>query len=135
MIPVTPDQKAWQESLKTVEALSNIGVQPAKIRLLPNRISSEPTGEIPAVFNYVKKTKKAWIDPSAYLFESDIYGYLAAKRIGFDQLIDDGVDYRTLAKSESDPDKAKDFARMYRWKKLAIPVRNNLNDAFSTLVS
>ncbi|MDR5785250.1 StbB family protein [Caballeronia sp. LP003] len=135
IVPVTPDQKAWQESLKTVEALASIGVHADKIRLLPNRISAAPTEEIPAVFNYVKKTKRAWIDQTAYLFESDIYGYLAAKRIGFDQLIDDGQDYRALAKSEADPDKARDFARMYRWKKLAIPVRNNLNDAFSALVS
>lgn len=135
IIPVTPDQKAWQESLKTVEALTSIGVTPDKIRLLPNRIQNDPAEEIPAIFNYVKRNKKAWINPDAFLFESEIYGYLAAKKIGFDTLIDDTVDYRALAKAEADPDKAKDFARMYRWQKLAIPVHNNLNDAYTALVS
>ncbi|KAK45452.1 StdB protein [Caballeronia jiangsuensis] len=135
VIPVTPDQKAWQESLKTVEALSNIGVEAGSIRLLPNRIVAAPADEIPAIFNYVKKTKKARISEDAYLFESEIYGYLAAKRMSFTELIDDGIDYRALAKSETDSEKAKDYARMYRWKKLAIPVRNNLDDAYTALVA
>jgi hypothetical protein len=134
VIPVTPDQKAWQESLKTVEALVNIGVASEKIRLLPNRIAANPVDEIPAIFNYAKKTRKAWVNADAYLFESEIYAYLAAKRIGFNELIDDNVDYRALAKAETDSGKARDYARMYRWKKLAIPVRNNLDDAFTALV-
>ncbi|WP_087634038.1 StbB family protein, partial [Caballeronia telluris] len=113
VVPVTPDQKAWQESLKTVEALSNIGVDAQSIRLLPNRIVGDPAEEIPAIFNYVKKTSKARISEDAYLFESEIYGYLAAKRMSFMELIDDGIDYRALAKSETDSEKAKDYARMY----------------------
>jgi len=135
VVPVTPDQKAWQESLKTVEALSNIGVSSKNIRLLPNRIVADPADEIPAIFKYVENTKKARISEEAYLFESEIYGYLAAKRMSFTELIDDGIDYRALAKSEMDSEKAKDYARMYRWKKLAIPVRNNLDDAYAALVT
>jgi len=135
VVPVTPDQKAWQESLKTVEALSSIGVNAQSIRLLPNRIVADPADEIPAIFNYVRKTGKARISKDAYLFESEIYGYLAAKRMSFMELIDDGIDYRALAKSETDSEKAKDYARMYRWKKLAIPVSNNLDDAFMALVA
>jgi hypothetical protein len=135
VIPVTPEQKAWQESLKTADTLISIGVTSNKIRLLPNRIQRNPTEEIPAIFNYVKKSQKAWVNPKAFLFESEIYGYLAAKKIGFDALIDESVDYRALAKAETDLDKAKDFARMYRWTKLAIPVRNNLDDAYAALVA
>ncbi|SAL82386.1 hypothetical protein AWB74_06251 [Caballeronia arvi] len=135
VIPVTPDQKAWQESLKTVEALFAIGVDAENVRLLPNRITTDPADEIAAIFNYVKKTGKARISENAYLFESEIYGYLAAKRMSFTELIDDGIDYRALAKSEADGEKAKEYARMYRWKKLAIPVRNNLDDAYTALVT
>jgi hypothetical protein len=135
VIPVTSEQKAWQESLKTVEALLSIGVASEKIRLLPNRIQNDPTEEIPAIFNYVKKMKKGWVNPNAFLFESEIYEYLAAKKIGFDTLIDDNADYRTLAKTETDPDKRREYARMYRWTQLAIPVRNNLDEAYAALVA
>lgn len=134
VIPVTSEQKAWQESLKTVEALLSIGAEPSKIKLLPNRIENDPTEEIPAVYKYAKQ-KKIWIKPDAFVYESEIFGYLANKRLSFDALIDDTVDYRALAKAESDPDKAKDYARMYRWTKLAIPIRNNLDECFAALVS
>ena len=132
IIPVTAEQKAWQESLKTVEALLSIGADPSKIKLLPNRIENDPTEEIPAVYKYAKQ-KKIWIKPDAFIYESEIFGYLANKKLSFDALIDDTVDYRALAKSESDPDKAKEYARMYRWTKLAIPVRNNLDECFAAL--
>lgn len=39
LIPVTPDDKAWQESIKTALALSAAGVPKSKIVLLPNRIN------------------------------------------------------------------------------------------------
>jgi hypothetical protein len=133
IIPVTPEQKAWQESLKSVEALAAIGVQPEKIRLLPNRIEKNPVDEIPAIFKYVAKSKKAWIDANAFIYESEIYGYLAHKKISFDTLLSADVDYRALAKAEQDEDKAKEYARMYRWTRMAIPVNNNLNDCFRTL--
>ena len=133
VIPVTSEQKAWQESLKTVEALLSIGVDPQKIRLLPNRIENDPAEEIPAVYKYAKQ-KKVWISSDAYIYESEIFGYLAHKKLSFDSLIDEQVDYRALAKAESDPEKAKEFARLYRWTKLAIPIRNNLDECFAALV-
>jgi len=133
VIPVTAEQKNWQESLKTVEALAAIGVPPEKIRLLPNRIVKDPVEEIPAIFNYVKKTKKAWINPAAFIFESEIYGYLAHKKILFASLLDDSIDYRALARAEENPEKRTEFARMFRWKSMAIPVNNNLDDCFRLL--
>lgn len=133
IIPVTSEQKAWQESLKTVEALAAIGVPADKIILLPNRIVNDPQSEIPGVFNYCKKTKKATVSADAFLYESEIYGYLAHHKLSFDALIDESVDYRALAKAEADPEKAKEYARMYRWTKLAIPVRKNLDDCYTAL--
>jgi hypothetical protein len=40
-----------------------------------------------------------------------------------------------LAKTETDPDKRREYARMYRWTQLAIPVRNNLDEAYAALVA
>jgi MinD-like ATPase involved in chromosome partitioning or flagellar assembly len=133
IIPVTPEQKSWQESLKTVEALSALGVPAEKIRLLPNRIAKDPVDEIPSVFNYVKKSKKAWISADAFIFESEIYGYLAHKKMSFDALVNDEQDYKQLARAAEDPETRNAYASMYRWKQMAIPVRNNLNDCFNTL--
>jgi hypothetical protein len=45
----------------------------------------------------VKKTKKATIKPGAFLADSDVYGYLAANKMSFDQLIGEDTDYKALA--------------------------------------
>lgn len=133
VIPVTADQKCWQESLKTVEALSKMGVPAEKIRLLPNRIQDNPADEIPAVFKYCKQSKKATVSADVFVYESEIFGYLAHKKMSFETLIDDSVDYRKLAREETDSDKASEYARMFRWNKMAIPVHNALDDCFAAL--
>lgn len=135
IIPVTPEQKAWQESLKTVEALATIGVSPDRIILLPNRIRDNPEAEIPSIYNYVKKTKKATIKPGAFLFDSDVYGYLAANKMSFDQLIGEDTDYKAMAKAETDVEKAKEYARLHRWTSYAKPVRANLDECFAALTA
>ncbi|HGA2320758.1 TPA: StbB family protein [Pseudomonas putida] len=133
IVPVTPEQKAWQESLKTVEALAAVGVPAEKIILLPNRILKDPQEEIPAVYKYVKNTKKAQISTRAFIFESEVFQFLAHRKISFAELLNDDIDYRALARQEEDEEKAKEYARMYRWTKQAIPVNNNLADCFNVL--
>lgn len=133
VIPVTSEQKAWQESLKTVEALAAVGIAKDKIILLPNRIERNAEEEIPAIFKYVEKSKKARIVKGAYIYDSEIYGYLSHKKISFDDLLNDNLDYRQMARDEKDEEKAKEYAKMYRWTKMAIPVRNNLDDVYSLI--
>lgn len=58
LIPVTPDDKAWQESIKTALALSVAGVPKSKIILLPNRIKSTPQEDIASVYEWAKDSKK-----------------------------------------------------------------------------
>lgn len=133
VIPVTAEAKSWQEGLKTVEALAAIGIPADKIYLLPNRITSDPQSEIPGAYAYVKKTKKATISADAFLYESDVYGYLSHHKLAFDELIDESADYKALARAETDPEKRKEYANKYRWTSEAIPVRKNLDACFDSL--
>jgi hypothetical protein len=133
VIPITPDQKAWQEGLKTADVLSAMGVSADKIRLLPNKIEKSPVDEIPTAYNYVKRHKRAWISEHAYLFNSDVYGYLAHKKMGFSELTNPEVDYKALAKAEPDKEKAKELAGLYVWSKMAVSVKRNQDYAFEKL--
>ncbi|AGA76275.1 TPA: StbB family protein [Pseudomonas aeruginosa] len=135
IVPVTPEQKAWQESLKTVEALATMGVSADRIILLPNRIQDNPEAEIPSIYNYVKKTKKATIKPGAFLFDSDVYGYLAANKMSFDQLIGDDTDYKALARAEADETQRSKYVSLYRWTSYAKPIRQNLDECYAALTA
>ncbi|CDL40121.1 StbB [Citrobacter freundii] len=136
LIPVTPDDKAWQESIKTALALSAAGVPKSKIVLLPNRIKATPQEDIASVYEWAKDSKKASIHKDAAVFESEIYEYLAYHKISFEELLaEDPETFKAKAKSCTDADERAAAARRYRWMKLALPVKRNLDRTFEILTA
>lgn len=133
VIPVCPDDKSWKEGLKTVESLLQIGVDPARIRILPNKIKEDPREEIPAVYAYAKKNKIP-MNPDAFVFESEVYGFLAHHKMSFRDLLADGRDYRAEARAATDPAERSRLARLHSWTSQAKPVQQNLDVAFQALV-
>lgn len=134
VIPVTPDDKAWQESIKTAIALSKAGIKREKIVFLPNRIKNSPEEDIDAVYQWVKEKKLATIHPKAFIFDSEIFGYLAHYKMSFEELLsEDAEEFKKKAKETTDKDEREAAARRYRWMKLAAPVKRNLDSAFGIL--
>lgn len=134
IIPVTPEAKSWQEGAKTAAALARVGIDPSQILLLPNRIERDPADEIPGIFEFVRAENMATVNPDAFLYESEVYTYLNAQRLSFDELLDDDKDYRALAKSAKKADERQKYARLYRWTRQAIPVREHQNAVFGALL-
>ncbi|HBV4265959.1 TPA: StdB protein [Klebsiella pneumoniae] len=136
LIPVTPDDKAWQESIKTALALSAAGVPKSKIILLPNRIKSTPQEDIASVYEWAKESKKAAIHKDAAVFESEIYEYLAYHKISFeDLLVEDPETFKAKAKTCENAEERAAAARRYRWMKLALPVKRNLDKTFEIITA
>lgn len=134
VIPVTPDDKAWQESIKTAIALSKAGVKREKIIFLPNRIKNSPEEDIDEIYQWVKEKKLATIHPKAFIFDSEIFGYLAHYKMSFEELLSvDAEEFKKKAKETTDKDEREAAARRYRWMKLAAPVKRNLDSAFGIL--
>ncbi|EPN9162960.1 StbB family protein [Escherichia coli] len=134
VIPVTPDDKAWQESIKTAIALSKAGIKKDKIVFLPNRIKNTPEEDIDAVYDWVKEKKLATIHPKAFIYDSEIFEYLAFHKMSFEELLsEDAETFKQKAKETTDPEQRQAAARRYRWMKLAAPVQRNLDTAFAVL--
>ncbi|HCA3195754.1 TPA: StdB protein [Klebsiella pneumoniae] len=134
VIPVTPDDKAWQESIKTAVALSKAGIKKDKIIFLPNRIKTTPEEDIDAVYDWVKEKKLATIHPKAFIYDSEIFEYLAFHKMSFEELLsEDAETFKLKAKETTDPEQRQAAARRYRWMKLAAPVQRNLDTAFAVL--
>ncbi|WP_028219213.1 StbB family protein [Paraburkholderia oxyphila] len=134
IVPVTPDRKAMKESAQTIDAISSLGVSADRILLLPNRIEEgDPVEEMPAIFSYVKKHKRATINPDMYLYESPIYEWLGSRKMSFEDLLSGDVDYQNLAVTESDMTKAAEYAKMYRRRREAAPVRAHMDEVFKAM--
>lgn len=134
VIPATPEAKSWKEALKTISALSLLGIPAEKIIFLPNRIENDPREELPEAFEYLEETKEATIVDNAFVYESEVFDYLSFHSMSFNELIGDNVDYRQLAKETKNKDKAREYAKKYRWTRQAIPVRNSLDDTFAAIM-
>lgn len=137
VIPVTPDNKAIDESLKTAHTLSKAGVSSKKIIFVPNRISpdSEVEDVLAPVFEFVKETKIGKISKKAVIYNSEVFEYLAFHRISFEVLTaEDPEEFKSRAKQTTDADERKKLARRYTYMKQAIPVKANLDKAYAALM-
>jgi len=135
VIPVTPDDKAWQESIKTALALSKAGIKKDKIIFLPNRIKNSPEDDIGEVYEWVKERKLATIHTKAAIYDSEIFEYLAHYKLSFEELLsEDPETFKKKAKETTDPDERAKAARRYRWMTLAAPVKRNLDSTYKILM-
>lgn len=135
VVPATPEVKSWKEAIKTISALETMGVPPEKIVLLPNRIeNADPKEDMPEALAYIEKTGQAQVIEGAFIHESEVFDYLSHKRISFDELIGDNVDYKQLAREAPTKQKAQEYAKMFRWTRQAIPIRDSLDETFKAIM-
>lgn len=137
LIPVTPEDKAIKESMKTAHTLSKAGVENKKIIFIPNRIdpSDDVEEALSPIFSFVKETKIGLINKHSAIYESDVYEYLAHHKVSFEVLIqEDPEEFKARAKQTTDAEERRKMARRYTYMKQAIPVKNNLDKTFSMLI-
>ena len=126
---------ANEETIKTIMALAEIGIEPEKIRIVFNKVESDVADEFPHVLNYVKKEKNAVADVKAAIFENELFDALGAKGTTINALLSDDTDYKALIKNNPDAS-AKErshWGDMHGLKALARSVNRNLDSVFSTL--
>ncbi|CAO1670476.1 StbB family protein [Salinicola sp. NYA28a] len=134
VIPVTPEQKSYLEGISTAAALAEFGIPKERIVLLPNRIEEDPEAEIPAAFNFVKQKKCATIHKEAFLYESEVFGYLNHHKTTFPEVVADNTDYKAKARAaESKADRTK-YSQLHRWQRQAIPIHNHLDIVYQTIM-
>jgi MinD-like ATPase involved in chromosome partitioning or flagellar assembly len=136
VIPVTPDRKAQNESLKTAEALSVLGIPAEKILFLPNRIQSNMKTELGADFiARVYAQGFATLHDTAYIREMEVYQWLSSHRRSFEELLAGQDKYLSEAKkaAKTDPERSKALVAMAVWADEAGPVHEHMNRVFAEL--
>lgn len=132
-IPVTKEDKAIKESMKTAHTLNKVGVEKDKIVFVPNRIipgeDIEKVSE--AIFSFVKETNIGKIDKNSGIYDSEVYEYLAHHKISFKSLTEE---FKFRAKQFNDVDERRKMARHYTYMKQAIHVKNNLDKTYALLI-
>jgi len=135
VVPVTPGGKEQRETILLIEALASAGVPKAKVRVLFNRVDTDPEDEFKQVFAYAKLKKTCIANPEAALFESDIFDMLSAKRMSLGALMADETDYRAAMRTADKADKKayNHMSDMHLLKSLSKPAIRQLDKAFDAL--
>lgn len=135
VLPVIGTGKAQRETIKTITALSNLGVASDRIRVLFNRVESDVEEEFLPVLTYAKKTEAFVANPQALIYENEVFELLADARTSIADVLADQTDYRSLLRQAdpSDPARINHLTNRHALRALAKPVDRQLNTAFAAL--
>lgn len=135
VLPVIGTGKAQRETIKTITALSNLGVASDRIRVLFNRVESDVEEEFLPVLTYAKKTQAFVANPQALIYENEVFELLADARTSIADVLADQTDYRSLLRQAdpSDPARINHLTNRHALRALAKPVDRQLNTAFAAL--
>lgn len=135
VLPVIGTGKAQRETIKTITALSNLGVASDRIRVLFNRVESDVEEEFLPVLTYAKKTEAFIANQQALIYENEVFELLADARTSIADVLSDQTDYRSLLRQAdpSDPARINHLTNRHALRALAKPVDRQLNTAFAAL--
>ena len=135
VLPVINTGKAQRETIKTVAALAELGVDPERVRILFNRVDSSVADEFPSILAYAAKTGEVQANPHAAIYENEVFELLAEQRTTIADVLADQTDYRALLR-DTDPDdhvRISQLSSRHALLALAKPVDRQMNAAFNAL--
>lgn len=135
VLPVVASGKAQRETIKTIQALAEIGVPAERVRVLFNRVDADVRDEFAAIFGYARQAGGFLANPEAAIFENEVFDLLANKRTTIKEILADTTDYRQLLREADRTDTAltSHLSDMHALQSLARPVDRQLDRAFNAL--
>lgn len=134
VIPVVDEDKNIAEAMRAVVQLHSLGIDPNRIRLLPNRIKRGKVreGALHSLFDFVTDSKQAWINEGCYIPESALFRYLGTNQLSASDLAD-GAEYMRRAKEATDRKEAAAMMDRYIHSTMANQVTKTLDHTFALL--
>ncbi len=143
IVPVEPESKQMKDTVKTISMLSDLGVEPERIRVLLNKVDlvkSEPRGvtlhrHFGQLFEMHRQEASFQLDQDALIPRNDVFTLAAAAGRTVHDIATDGVDYRAqliAAPTASEKDR---LVRLVGLKRKALSIEPRLDQAFNALMA
>ncbi|WP_188012744.1 StbB family protein [Photobacterium damselae] len=134
IIPVTKKVKQINDTISTIAALDDLGIEQDKIRLILNMV--EDVGDINIDYSGVLRLGcSATVSENVYICESELFSRLddLPDFESIAKLANDPTDYRTLIDETEDKDKRSEYIKRLSIKRLAVGVERMLDNTFKHL--
>lgn len=134
IVPVIASGKAQRETIKTIQALSAIGIEASRIRVIFNRVEANVAEEFEALIGFQLATKSFILNPEAAVYENDVFDLVAAKRMTISEVLLDETDHRALLRDKKLGQTLRDHhTHMHMIRSLAIGMHKELDKAYEAL--
>jgi Flp pilus assembly CpaE family ATPase len=135
VVPAVPDVKQQKDTANTAEQLIKMGVPPARIKIVLNRVEDtrHPDKQFAALVGYLAINKVATLTPDAFLSDNEIYQRLKSNGRSITELASDQTDYKALIAKAASQDEKLALADQLAVKRLATGVLPELDACFKAL--
>lgn len=131
VVPTAPTTKQLRDTISTISALNELGVEPSRIRLVLNLAER---GEDPhKLFGPLFELDEFCATPRALIYENEIYSLLRDSDQSISGLVEDTTDYRGLMRATDDKVERIRLAEALAMRRLALGVKDDLDAAWAAL--
>ena len=135
VVPVVKEKKVQADTVNTLRALKQIGVDKKRIRLVFNKVEvDEAVGdEFAPLFGLAESEKSFVIRAESTIYSNEVFERLKTAGKSLGDITADETDYRAKLRLAEDDDEKAHCVQMVALKRLAITANKNLDDVFKTL--
>lgn len=136
VVPTVSESKQARDTIKTIQALAELGVPASKIRVVFNRADPRESIEdqFATLMNYYKAHSAFTLTPGAVVFESELFGYLRVAKKSVTEIAEDKTDFKAAIKNTKDQDERLSLADALANHRLATGLVIDLDRAFAALL-
>lgn len=137
VIPVVKESKQMRDTINTINTLSKMGVDSARIRVVFNMIETDDAIDdaFYPLLEFHKASKSFTLRRKAAIQFSELYQRLRSLGIGISELLADQTDLKAKLRECQDVDEKQDIVTRISARRLATSADQNLNAVFATLTA
>lgn len=135
VVPAVSSSKQIVDTLNTTRALSQLGIEQQRIRILFNRVEEGDAvqDEFAELFEVATETRAFVVEPEATVYSNEVFGRLKSVGISLAHICSDTTPWRErirTAQTEAERDHAMDMLKL---KRMSGSASANLDVAFRAL--
>lgn len=138
IVPVLASNKAvkeTQDTIKTILALKELGVEKERILVLFNRLGPKADfdDECRIILNFHKDDNSFILNRDAVIEDNELWVRLAQINKSFEDILTDPTDYRIAMKTEVNEDKRTRLVQLIAAQRAARGIKKNMDAVFNSM--
>ena len=138
VVPTVKEKKQTIDTIRTIKALSAMGIPKTKIRVVMNMVAVDDDihDEFGSLFGLASVDKSFVINEKCVIFNNEAFDQCKDLGVPLVDMVNDKNDYRELAKAAKNDGKSEEEERLVKMallKMIAVTAQKNLDQVYKAL--